>query len=141
VVNNVPGDPITMGFTAPIPPITIPAVMIGLADGTQFKAHVPLNVSMRLDAGRGLTRDSHLDAGVILHEYGHGISNRLTGGPAVVTCLNNAEQMGEGWSDWFGITLTTRPSDTPATPRGVGTYVAFQAADGDGTGRRPTRLT
>jgi len=139
VVNNVPGSPITMGFTAPIPPITIPAVMISLADGTQFKAHAPLNVTLRLDAVRGLTRDSDLDAGVILHEYGHGISNRLTGGPAVVTCLNNAEQMGEGWSDWFGITLTTRPSDTPITPRGVGTYVAFQPADGDGI--RPTPYT
>ena len=47
-------------------------------------------------------RDSDLDNGVIAHEYGHGISNRLTGGPTTVTCLNNAEQMGEGWSDWFG---------------------------------------
>jgi len=36
VVNNAPGDPITMGFTAPIPVITIPSVMISLADGTAF---------------------------------------------------------------------------------------------------------
>ncbi len=30
------------------------------------------------------------------HEYGHGISNRLTGGPSQVSCLGNTEQMGEG---------------------------------------------
>ena len=27
-------------------------------------------------------RDGDLDNGVIIHEYGHGVSNRLTGGPA-----------------------------------------------------------
>src|SRR4029453_819023 len=139
VVNNVPGDPITMGFTAPIPVITIPSVMISLADGTQFKANVPLNATLHFIPPRGLPRASDLDAGVISHEYGHGVSNRLTGGPAIVTCLNNAEQMGEGWSDWFGITVTTRSSDPPTTARGVGTYVAFQPADGDGI--RPTPYT
>ena len=29
----------------------------------------------------GVDRDSDNDNGVIIHEYGHGISNRLTGGP------------------------------------------------------------
>jgi hypothetical protein len=139
VANNAAGDPITMGFTAPIPPVTIPAVMISLDDANRFRANLPLNVTMQLDPERGLTRDSDLDAGVIAHEYGHGISNRLTGGPATVACLNNAEQMGEGWSDWFAMTLTTHPSDRPATPRGVGTYVTFQPADGDGI--RPTPYT
>jgi hypothetical protein len=76
---------------------------------------------------------------VITHEYGHGISNRLTGGPSNVNCLSNAEQMGEGWSDWFAVTLTTRPSDTATTPRGIGPYVSFQPADGDGI--RPTPYT
>ena len=89
-----------------------------------------------MDPTRSVNRDSDLDAGVIAHEYGHGISNRLTGGPNIVTCLNNAEQMGEGWSDWFGITLTTHPSDTALTPRGVGTYLIFQPTDGNGI--RPT---
>ena len=47
--------------------------------------------------------------------------------------------MGEGWSDWFGLTLTMSPSDTRTTPRGVGTYVSFQPADG--VGIRPTQYT
>ena len=41
------------------------------------------------------------------HEYGHGISNRLTGGPGTVSCLNNGEQMGEGWVDGFALMMTT----------------------------------
>src|SRR5690606_16858117 len=51
-------------------------------------------------------KDGDYDALVVIHEYGHGVSNRLTGGPAASSCLQNAEQMGEGWSDYFGIVLT-----------------------------------
>ena len=136
IANNAPGDPITMGPGLVGNLVTIPAVMVTQADGTLFKANVPLSVTLRLNALNSINRDSDLDAGVITHEYGHGISNRLTGGPATVSCLNNAEQMGEGWSDWFAITLTTRPSDTATTPRGIGPYVSYQPADGDGI--RPT---
>jgi hypothetical protein len=56
-------------------------------------------------------RDSDLDNGVIAHEYGHGISNRLVGGPSNTSCLGNAEQMGEGWSDYFGLMMTIEPGD------------------------------
>ena len=77
-------------------------------------------------------RDSDLDNGVIAHEYGHGISNRLVGGPANVNCLGNAEQMGEGWSDFFGLVMTMRVGDTGPTPRGIGTYVIGQPTTGGG---------
>jgi len=137
VANNIAGAPIAMGGSDPT--ITIPSVMIGLDDGNLFKANLPLSVTIADGTGGAPDRDSDLDAGVIAHEYGHGISNRLTGGPATVSCLNNAEQMGEGWSDWFGLTLTMAPSDTRTTPRGVGTYVSFQPADGQGI--RPTQYT
>jgi extracellular elastinolytic metalloproteinase len=70
--------------------------------------------------------DGDFDAGVIIHEYGHGISNRLTGGPSRVDCLRNQEQMGEGWSDWLAIALTAREGDTGPQPRGIGTYVLGQ---------------
>jgi hypothetical protein len=139
VVNNAPGAPITMGAGLVGNQVTIAAVMVSQEDGNLIKANVPANVTLRLNPVTSINRDSDLDAGVIAHEYGHGISNRLTGGPAIVTCLNNAEQMGEGWSDWFGITLTTHPSDTATTPRGVGTYVSFEPPDGFGI--RPTQYS
>jgi subtilisin-like proprotein convertase family protein len=77
-------------------------------------------------------RDSDLDNGVIAHEYGHGISNRLTGGPANVGCLNNSEQMGEGWSDFFGLMTTMKPGDKAGDRRGIGNYALNQAPGANG---------
>lgn len=82
------------------------------------------------------SRDGSLDDLVIVHEFGHGISNRLTGGPGTVSCLNNAEQMGEGWSDWFGLVFTQQTA-SGGVPRGIGTYLFNQAPDG--VGIRPAR--
>src|SRR5690606_2217414 len=73
----------------------------------------------------------------ITHEYGHGISRRLTGGPAT-SCLNNAEQMGEGWSDWFGAMLTMVSTDTRTTRRPVGNYLCGQPANGNGIRPAPS---
>lgn len=81
--------------------------------------------------------DGDLDAGVIIHEYGHGISNRLTGGPSNVGCLRNAEQAGEGWSDWYAIAMTARAGDKGTDRRGMGTYVLGQP-NRNGGGIRPT---
>lgn len=77
-------------------------------------------------------RDGDLDNGIIVHEYGHGISNRLVGGPANVSCLGNAQQGGEGWSDWFGLWFTARPTDAGANGRGIGTYALGQPTTGPG---------
>ncbi len=81
-------------------------------------------------------RDSDLDNGVIAHEYAHGISNRLTGGPANVGCLGNAEQMGEGWSDFYALMTTWTGS---ASDRGIGTYVLGQPTTG--LGIRPAKYS
>jgi len=77
-------------------------------------------------------RDGDLDAGIVLHEYGHGISIRQTGGPSQSGCLSNTEQAGEGWSDWQSLIYTATGDDTGATRRGVGTYSLGQPVDGTG---------
>jgi hypothetical protein len=84
------------------------------------------------------TRDGDLDNVIIAHEYGHGISTRLVGGPGT-NALGGSEQMGEGWSDWLGLILTIRPGDDRNTARGVGTYAIGQATNGAGS--RPTRYS
>ncbi len=68
-----------------------------------------------------LQRDGDLDSGIILHEFGHGLSNRLTGGPSNVACLGNQEQAGEGWSDYLALVGTMRVTDTAIQRRGIGT--------------------
>jgi len=137
VANNIAGPATAMGGADPS--ITIPSVMVTLEDGNTLRPSVGNVVTISDGTGGVPDRDSDLDNGVIAHEYGHGISNRLTGGPSVIGCLNTAvhlEHMGEGWSDFYGLVLTTSPSDTATTSRGVGSYVSFQPADGPGI--RPT---
>jgi subtilisin-like proprotein convertase family protein len=69
------------------------------------------------------TRDGDLDNGVIIHEYGHGISNRLTGGAGASGCLGNEEQMGEGWSDYYALMMTIEPGDVGPNARPIGTWL------------------
>jgi len=76
-------------------------------------------------------RDGDLDTGIVVHEYGHGISNRQVGG-GNVNCLTNNQQPGEGLSDWWALAYTARASDTGATPRGLGTYALNQQTNGTG---------
>ncbi len=81
-------------------------------------------------------QDGDFDNAVIAHEYAHGISNRFTGGPANTSCLQNSEQMGEGWSDFYGLMMTMNPGDAGPEARGIGTYLFGQPANGIGI--RPT---
>ncbi|EJT98263.1 hypothetical protein DACRYDRAFT_24721 [Dacryopinax primogenitus] len=52
-------------------------------------------------------RDGDLEAGIVIHEYSHGLSTRLTGGPANSGCLGWGEAggMGEGWGDFYATTI------------------------------------
>jgi hypothetical protein len=139
MVNNVPGPPITMGNTIPPVTVTIPSAMISLADGNTIKPTLPTNGTLRRTM---LNRDSDLDNGVIAHEYMHGISNRLTGGPANVSCLQTTldpEQMGEGWSDFLALVMTAKASEQRPATRGIGTYVNFNPPGG--VGIRPTQYS
>lgn len=87
----------------------------------------------------GQVRDGDLDGGVIAHEYGHGVSNRLVGGPDNVSCLRtHDEREGEGWSDFWSYALTMRPGDDGATPRGIGTYVVYHEGGRSDNGIRIT---
>jgi len=137
VINNAAGGPITMGGTPTVaePAIVIPAVMISQADGsnirTQLDAGVEVVVTLKND-GSGPEFDGDFDNGIIVHEYGHGISTRLTGGALNSSCLGNAEQGGEGWSDWFGLMMTMKPGDKATKSRGIGTYASAQPTTGLG---------
>ena len=84
-------------------------------------------------------RDGSLDNGVVVHEYGHGISNRQVGGPSNASCLGNTQQMGEGWSDWLALAYTAKVGDAGPDPRGMGTYLFGQGPNGPGI--RPQRYS
>ena len=82
-------------------------------------------------------RDFSWDAGVMAHEYGHGISNRLVGGPSNVSCLGNTQQGGEGYSDWWSLAYTGEVGDAGTDTRGAGTYILGQPTDGPGIRPQP----
>ena len=133
VCNNQPTGVFEMGGN--YPDVDIPSFMLGLQDCNLIKAELSAGnpVTVRLKgAGGGAARDSGFDSGIVCHEYGHGISNRLTGGPSVNNCLNNDEQMGEGWSDFFGMVLTMEEGDAGPDVRGVGTYAINETIMGEG---------
>ncbi len=84
-------------------------------------------------------RDGDLDNEIITHEFGHGVSNRLTGGPANSNALDATQSggMGEGWSDWWALMFTQDPTDTKTSAYPQGTYVLGQTASGAGIRRKP----
>lgn len=138
IVNNVPGAPVGMGgFSGSI---TIPSVMISQGDGETLIDSIiagnTINATL-VDSTGNFDTDGDFDNGIIVHEYGHGISIRLTGGGNNSSCLNNAEQMGEGWSDWFGLMMTIEPGDTGTDVRGIGTFAIGQSVTGGGIRNAP----
>lgn len=133
VVNNVEGDPISMGGGESGALIAIPSIMISKADGDRLKTALAdgLSGTLKREGGAPVMKDGDLDNGIIAHEYGHGISIRLTGGPNT-QCLSGAEQGGEGWSDFFGLFMTMKDGDFAEQKRGIGTYVRDEEVDGNG---------
>lgn len=132
VVNNATTAPFAMGGTSTT--INIPSVMISNADGLALIAAIENGATINAtlaDAGV-FALDGDFDNGIIAHEYGHGISNRLTGGGNNSGCLGNAEQMGEGWSDWFAMVMTMEPGDLATDARGMGTYASGEPITGGG---------
>lgn len=99
----------------------------GASDNNAFFGSPPDGENGRMFMGifDGL-RDSTFDSGVVIHEYVHGLSNRLTGGPANAGCLasGEAQGMGEGWSDIFAVGLLLKPSDTRNTDVPMGPWIS-----------------
>ncbi len=136
VVNNNPNNSvITMGGADNT--IIIPAVMVSLSSGASIKTELANNVTVNVTLKAPIQIDGDLDNGVIVHEFGHGVSNRLTGGPSQSGCLQNAEQMGEGWSDYLALMSTTNWATTLLTDgskkRSIGSYdLSFTPISGQG---------
>jgi len=105
--------------------ITIPGVFTIYNVAREIKILGSGNVNATLSNSPLI--DGELDNTIPTHEYTHGISNRLIGGPQNVSCLQNNEQMGEGWSDWYALMMTqdwAKASVTGNHIRFIGTYAA-----------------
>ncbi|NEN22631.1 PKD domain-containing protein [Cryomorpha ignava] len=132
IVNNAGGITNPGGFE---PGVEIPSFMIlqsaGEAIITALEDNIVVNATISGVEGDNFI-DGSFDNGVVVHEYVHGLSIRLTGGSSTSNCLGNEEQMGEGWSDWYAIMLTMNLDADNPVYRPMGTFAADQAVDGNG---------
>ncbi|RNA62778.1 T9SS C-terminal target domain-containing protein [Chryseobacterium nematophagum] len=130
-VSNI--TPITGGdFT-----VFIPSVKILNSEGEYIKDVLNngtiVNVTLKDDPSLYSLKNPGVDNAIITHEYAHGLANRLTGSGSNCLDVNvSAEEMGEGWSDFYGMMLTNRPEYTAGTARGSGTYMINESTTGIG---------
>lgn len=63
--------------------------------------------TMRMGLVASTNRHTAFDADVVFHEFTHGVTNRLAGGPLDFGSLEQPQSagMGEGWSDYFALTI------------------------------------
>jgi hypothetical protein len=130
VANNASGPPAPMGGTDPS--ITISSIMISQDDGNALKASLPANATARLTDPPPLMRDGDVDADVVFHEYGHGLTWRMIGGMSG----KMSGAIGEGMSDTLAIILTENDvvgeysADNPAGIRSA-PYTDYPRTYGD----------
>ncbi len=144
IIYSLPDSAPTGGMAGTDNTITIPSVLIDNGEGVYMKNLIEsgknVNITLKYDVDAQAIRDASFDNGIIVHEYGHGISNRLTGnGYGCLSSSSSKEQMGEGWSDFFALMLTNRPGDDASVARGIGTYSTSEAITGNGI--RPARYS
>lgn len=80
--------------------------------------------------GPTIDRDGALDAEIVLHEMTHGLSNRLIGNGAGLA-WSPGVGMGEGWSDFYALSLLNNTNaDDPNLRYAMGAYATYKFISG-----------
>ncbi len=110
IANNQGGGAVTMPGQDPT--LTIPTQSVSQNSGNAIKNALANNgpVTVRMLRQTNPDRDGTLDMGIVAHEWGHYISNRLIGD---ANGLNNQQGvgMGEGWGDFHSLLMIVREED------------------------------
>lgn len=126
--NTASGGAPYLGGTAGVA-IKIPTLSISQADGAKLKGAAGVSVTMFRETA--LDRDGGLDTGIVSHEWGHVLTNRLIGnGNGLINTQGGG--LGEGWGDFTALLTTVHASDlTAAAAEGWnGTYSMGGWVDG-----------
>jgi len=94
IVNNVPGGG-AFGPGGTDRKVTIPSVMVSFEDGATLRSRIPAAAALHKSNLVALQLDGDLDADIVFHEYGHGLTWRMIGGMSGTF----AGAIGEGASD------------------------------------------
>jgi len=84
-------------------------------------------------------RDGAFENQILVHEYAHGVTSRLVGGPSNVSVLQSPQggSLGEGFSDFFALAFTQKPTDAKNDAYPTGNYVLGQPSTGSGIRQYP----
>ncbi|RYY56838.1 MAG: T9SS type A sorting domain-containing protein [Chitinophagaceae bacterium] len=130
-----------VGMSGDDPTVVIPVLAVTNTFANTIISYTSQGIPVTVYMNEGIRKDGDFDNSIIVHEFGHGVSTRLTGGPSTGSCLFNVEQAGEGWSDYLALMTTTDWANTPLTaganPRTIGNYALDQASNGPGIRRYP----
>ncbi|MCI0389062.1 MAG: M36 family metallopeptidase [Acidobacteria bacterium] len=86
-------------------------------------------MQMFIFTGPSPDRSSGLDQEILIHELTHGTSNRLHNNAAGLNTTMSGG-MGEGWSDFYALSLLSQPGDDPRGVYAVGGYSTLQIVAG-----------
>ena len=90
----------------------------GFTDNSDFSPtpegtapHLRMGIYTRNTSTKTDDLDADYSGQTAVHEYGHGVSNRLVGAGTSTSCLAQTQSgaMGEGWSDYFAISFFNNP--------------------------------
>ncbi|WNG59964.1 hypothetical protein F0U59_38520 [Archangium gephyra] len=125
IADNVAGSVANMGGASTT--ITIPTLRVTLADGNKLRGASGVTVQLRRQTALNL--DGTVDNGIVAHEWGHYISNRLVGNAAGLS-NNQGRSMGEGWGDFHALLMIVRAEDinVAANANWSGAYAAAEFA-------------
>lgn len=110
--------------------ITIPSAGIGNADGLALRALIDDGAAPTASMFNTFPlKDSSFDNGIIAHEWGHYIQNRLVGNGAGLSSFQS-RALGEGWSDFHSMMFLVEEeqrllpgNEDFSVPYATGTYV------------------
>ncbi|MFP2933424.1 myxosortase-dependent M36 family metallopeptidase, partial [Pyxidicoccus sp. 3LG] len=128
VVNTSGGSLLPMGGGESTTP-TIGAIMIGNVEGNLLKARLASGVQAAIRSRPVAELDGTIDNGIVAHEWGHYISNRLVHDGSGLG-NNQGRSMGEGWADFHALLMTVRPEDASvaSNPDWTGTFAPAEYA-------------
>ncbi|UYW00851.1 M36 family metallopeptidase [Flavobacterium agricola] len=139
VMNNIPNEELVT-MSGSDNRITIPAVFVSYETGNLWIEQLNKKQEIQIEIEQAIHRkiyDASFDNSIIIHEFAHGVTSRLTGGRGNASCLISAEQMGEGWSDYFSLLLQLKNGDSGQAPVGIGSYVSGGNTNAQGIRRHP----
>lgn len=82
-------------------------------------------MQMYIFSGPNPRHDGDLDAEIVFHEFTHGLSWRLVGGGQGLG-TSQSDGLGEGWSDFYGLSLLSEPGDDVNGCYAAGGYATYQ---------------